>query len=223
MLYPLVGRIFHSGYTSYDAAVEVSGQRRELAPSIKEPGEARPLAAWQAMKEAWGDTLPGAAADLWTWLLDQPTDKLLELLAFVTAANLNGVKAKHDQSRSRLENAEQIAVAVGLDMRSQWTADATFLNRLSKAGIAEVLEEARCASQWCGRLRRPRNSRRWPKPRSSLPGKAGSRLCCAPKGREPCRKLRHSSLVNTTMKAWIYHPGLSVGGYGLDTCFGGAI
>ncbi|MDI5929022.1 ParB/RepB/Spo0J family partition protein [Rhizobium leguminosarum] len=147
LLYPLVGRIFHSGYTTYDAAVEVSGQRRELAPSIKEPGEARPLAAWQAMKEAWGDTLPGAAADLWTWLLDQPTDKLLELLAFVTAANLNGVKAKHDQSRSRLENAEQIAVAVGLDMRSHWTADATFLNRLSKAGIAEVLEEAGCASQ----------------------------------------------------------------------------
>ncbi|EJT04966.1 ParB/RepB/Spo0J family partition protein [Rhizobium sp. CCGE 510] len=147
LLYPLVGRIFHSGYTSYDAAVEVSGQRRELASSIKEPGEARPLAAWQAMKEAWGDTLPGAAADLWTWLLDQPTDKLLELLAFVTAANLNGVKGKHDQSRSRLENAEQVAVAVGLDMRCHWTADATFLNRLSKAGIAEVLEEAGCAAQ----------------------------------------------------------------------------
>ncbi|ABC90787.1 putative plasmid stabilization protein [Rhizobium etli CFN 42] len=147
LLYPLVGRIFHSGYTSYDAAVEVNGQRRELAPSIKEPGEARALSAWQAMKEAWGDILPGAAADLWTWLLDQPTDKLLELLAFVTAANLNGVKGKHDQSRTRLDNAEQVAVAVGLDMRSHWTADATFLNRLSKAGIAEVLDEAGCAAQ----------------------------------------------------------------------------
>jgi ParB family chromosome partitioning protein len=147
MLYPLVGRIFHSGYTSYEAAVEISGQRRELAPSIKEPGEVRALAAWQAMKEAWGDTLPGQPADLWAWLLGQSTDKLLELLAFVTAANLNGIKAKHDQSRSRLENVEQIAVAVSLDMGAYWTADAAFLNRLSKAGIAEVLIEAACAAQ----------------------------------------------------------------------------
>ncbi|OHV21792.1 hypothetical protein BBJ66_09615 [Rhizobium sp. RSm-3] len=98
------------------------------------------------MKEAWGDTLPGAPADLWTWLLDQHTDKLQELLAFVTAANLNGVKAKHDQSRGLLENAEQVAVAVGLYMRGHWTADATFLNRLGKRGMAEVLEEAGCAS-----------------------------------------------------------------------------
>jgi ParB family chromosome partitioning protein len=147
LLYPLVGRIFLSGYVSYDAAVEISGQRRELAPSIKEPGEVRAFAAWRAMKEAWGDTLPGQPADLWAWLLDQSTDKLLELLAFVTAANLNGVKAKHEQSRDRLANVEQIAVAVGLDMGTYWTADAAFLGRLSKAGIAEVLDEAGCASQ----------------------------------------------------------------------------
>lgn len=65
LLYPLVGRIFHGRYTSYDAAVEVHGQRRELAPSIKEPGDARALATWQTMKDAWGDTLPGQPADLW--------------------------------------------------------------------------------------------------------------------------------------------------------------
>jgi ParB family chromosome partitioning protein len=147
LLYPLVGRIFHSGYTTYEAAVEVQGQRRALAPSIKEPSEVRALAAWKAMQEAWGDTLPGQPADLWAWLLDQPTDKLLELLAFVTAANVNGVKAKHDQSRSRLANVEQLATAVGLDMAVYWTADATFLNRLSKTGIAEVLIEAGCAAQ----------------------------------------------------------------------------
>ncbi|WP_349958076.1 ParB/RepB/Spo0J family partition protein [Rhizobium sp. ZPR3] len=147
LLYPLVGRIFLIGYTSYDAAVEVHGQRPELASSIKEPREARALATWQAMKEAWGDTLPGQPADLWAWLRGQPTDKLLDLLAFVTAANLNGVKAKHDQSRSRLENVEQIAVAVGLDMGAYWTPDAAFLNRLSKTGIAEVLIEAGCAPQ----------------------------------------------------------------------------
>ncbi len=147
LLYPLVGRIFHTGCMHFEAAIEVSGQRRELAPSIKEPEEARALGAWLAIKEAWGDTLPGQSADLWTWLLDQSTDKLLELLAFVTAANLNAVNAKHDHSKQRLANADQIAEAVGLDMRNHWTADATFLSRLSKAGIAEVLDEAGCAPQ----------------------------------------------------------------------------
>ncbi len=147
LLYPLVGRIFHTGHMHFEAAVEVRGQRRELAPSIKEREEARALGAWLAMKEAWGDTLPGQPADLWTWLLDQSTDKLLELSAFLTAANLNAVDAKHDQSKQRLANADQIAEAVGLDMRTHWTANATFLGRLSKAGIAEVLEEAGCEPQ----------------------------------------------------------------------------
>ncbi|EMS96690.1 plasmid stabilization protein [Agrobacterium tumefaciens str. Cherry 2E-2-2] len=144
LLYPLVGRTFHTGYMHFEAAVEVSGQRRELAPSIKEPEDARALGAWLAVKEAWRDTLPGQPTDLWTWLLDQSTEKLLELLAFATAANLNAVEAKHDHNKQRLANAEQIAEAVGLDMRNHWTADATFLSRLSKASIAEVLDEAGC-------------------------------------------------------------------------------
>ncbi len=56
-------------------------------------------------------------------------------------------QAKHDQSKQRLANAEQIAEALGLDMWNHWTADATFLSRLSKAGIAEVLDEAGCEPQ----------------------------------------------------------------------------
>ncbi|WP_209020912.1 hypothetical protein [Shinella sumterensis] len=147
LLYPLVSRIFHDAYLSFDTAyaVEVSGQRRDLACSIKEAGEARALAAWDAMKEAWGEQLPGQSADLWVWLLEQPMDRLLDLLAFVTADNLNGVKTKYDQSGSRLANIEQIAVAVDLDMHQHWAPQAAFLSRLSKGQIAEVLQEAGCA------------------------------------------------------------------------------
>ncbi|MCZ7935720.1 ParB/RepB/Spo0J family partition protein [Agrobacterium leguminum] len=149
LLYPLVSRIFHDAYLSYGTAfaVEVSGQRRDLAGSIKESGEVRALAAWEAMKEAWGEQLPGASADLWTWLLEQPMDRLVDLLAFVTAANLNGVRTKHDQSGSRLANVEQIAVAVDLDMHRHWEPQAAFLSRLSKGQIAEVLIEAGCTPQ----------------------------------------------------------------------------
>lgn len=146
LLYPLVGRIFGGGYGMFEAAVEVSGQRRNLIPSVKEPSASRALMAWQAFVDAWGDTLPGQPADLWTWLLEQPVDKLLELLAFVAAANLNAVKVKHDPAKARLDNANRIAEAVGLDMRGYWEADAGFLSRLSKAGIIEVLTEAGCGA-----------------------------------------------------------------------------
>ncbi|MGO7397413.1 hypothetical protein ACCS88_06055 [Rhizobium ruizarguesonis] len=79
-------------------------------------------------------------------MLEQPTARLPDLLAFVTAANLNAVKAKHDQSRGRLTHAERIATALDLDMRAYWTPDAAFLGRLTKSGIADVLEEAGCAA-----------------------------------------------------------------------------
>jgi ParB family chromosome partitioning protein len=146
LLYPLVGRMFAGGYGAFEAAVEVSGQRRNLAASVKEPSSCRALTVWQTVVEAWGDTLPGQPADLWAWLMEQPVDKLLELLAFVTAANLNAVKAKHDHAKARLDNADRIAEAVGLDMRGYWEPDAAFLSRLSKAGIVEVLTEAGCSA-----------------------------------------------------------------------------
>lgn len=149
LLHPLVASAFYTGPASYRAEfpVEVSGQRRDLASSIKEPGAARALGDWSAVKETWGDHLPGQPADLWAWLLEQPTARLLDLLAFVTAANLDAVKAKHDQSRGRLEQAEHIATALGLDMRAYWTPDAAFLSRLTKSGIADVLGEAGCAAE----------------------------------------------------------------------------
>ncbi|WSH67666.1 hypothetical protein U8Q05_28125 (plasmid) [Rhizobium ruizarguesonis] len=112
--------------------------------AIKAPGAVRALGDWLAIKETWGDHLPGHPADLWAWLLDQPTARLLDLLAFVTAANLNAVKAMHDQSQGRLEQVENIATALGLDMRAYWTRDAAFLSRMTKSGIADVLSEAGC-------------------------------------------------------------------------------
>lgn len=148
ILHPLVTKVFYEGpaFWRTESAIEVSGQRRDLAPSIKEPDACRALIEWMNIKETWADHIPGNPGDLWEWLLDQPTDRLADLLAFVAAANLNAVKAKHDHSRDRLQQAEQIAVAVNLDMGQFWTPEAVFLSRLSKAQIAEVMQEAGCSN-----------------------------------------------------------------------------
>ncbi|NTA40600.1 ParB/RepB/Spo0J family partition protein [Agrobacterium salinitolerans] len=147
MLYPLVLKTFltGNGYWRVGAAVEISGQLKDLVPSIKEPEACAALTEWTRIHETWGYKLPGDPGDLWEWLLGQPQHELLELLAVVTAANINAVEAKHDHDRDRLAHADQLATALKLDMNSHWEAQAPFLSRLSKVQIAEVMEDAGCA------------------------------------------------------------------------------
>ncbi|BCH05685.1 chromosome partitioning protein ParB (plasmid) [Mesorhizobium sp. 131-2-5] len=147
ILMPLVCRTFldHAIRMGADNAVEVRGEMRDLAPSIKEPDACRALSGWNDVMEGWGHHIPGTSADLWPWLLEQDTGRLLDLLAVVTAANLNAVSARYDASKSRLAQAGQVAEAVELDMKHWWSPEAPFLSRLSKADIADVLREAGCS------------------------------------------------------------------------------
>lgn len=147
ILHPLVAKVFYDGpsYWHVQSAIEISGQAKDLAPSIKEPEACRALVEWTETKERWADHIPGNPGDLWEWLLEQPMDRLTDLLAVVTAANLNAVNAKHDHSRDRLNHADEIAATLKLDMGQHWTPEAVFLSRLSKAQLAEVMEEAGCS------------------------------------------------------------------------------
>ncbi|WP_189524075.1 ParB/RepB/Spo0J family partition protein [Mesorhizobium sp. M8A.F.Ca.ET.165.01.1.1] len=148
MLHALASRVFYDYHHGrIEPAVEVTGQRRNLVPSIKEPDACRALSGWKEVLEGWGDRLPGDPADLWPWLLAQPQDVLLDLLAAVTAANVNAVVARHETSRERIANADTLAEAVGLDMRLWWSPEAAFLTRLSKADIAGVMREAGCTEE----------------------------------------------------------------------------
>ncbi|OJH56078.1 ParB/RepB/Spo0J family partition protein [Agrobacterium pusense] len=147
MLYPLVLKTFltGNGYWRVGSAIEISGQVKDLAPSIKEPEVCHALNEWNRIHETWGHKLPGGPGDLWEWLLEQSQEELLELLAVVTAANINAVEAKYDHDRDRLAHADQLAAALKLDMNSHWEAQTPFLSRLSKVQIAEVMEDAGCA------------------------------------------------------------------------------
>lgn len=147
MLYPLVLKTFltGNGYWRIGSAIEIGGQLKDLAPSIKEADACDALNEWTSIHETWGYKLPGNPGDLWQWLLEQQLPDLLELLAVVTAANINAVEAKHDHDRERLAHAGQLAAALKIDMNKHWEARAPFLSRLSKAQIAEVMEDAGCA------------------------------------------------------------------------------
>ncbi|MBM2716202.1 hypothetical protein JQK88_34605 [Mesorhizobium caraganae] len=145
ILHALVSRVFYDYYGRIEPAVEVTGQRRNLAPSVKEPDACRALTGWNDVMEGWAERVPGNPADLWPWLVAQSQDVLLDLLAVVTAANLNAVVARHETSKERIAYTDLMAVAVGLDMGLWWAPEAVFLARLSKAEIAGVMREAGCA------------------------------------------------------------------------------
>lgn len=147
VLYPLVLKVFltRSSYWRIGTSVEISGQMKDLTPSIKETEACAALSEWNSIHETWGHKLPGDPGNLWEWLLEQRQEDLLDLLAVVTAANINAVEAKHDHDRERLTHADQLAAALKLDMRQHWEPKAPFLSRLSKAQIAEVMAEAGCA------------------------------------------------------------------------------
>jgi ParB family chromosome partitioning protein len=144
MLHPLVLACFygrHHGLHMH-SAVEIRGERKALDLSIRQPEACRALSGWTEIVDAWGYRLPGDQADLWSWLIDQPIETLTDLLAVVAAANLNAVTARHEISRGRIAQANQIAQAVNLDMRSWWSPEQEFLSRLSKSTIASILREA---------------------------------------------------------------------------------
>ncbi|MER9474379.1 ParB/RepB/Spo0J family partition protein [Mesorhizobium sp. M0520] len=148
ILHALVSRVFYDYHHGrIETAVEVTGQRRNLVPSIKEPEACRALGGWNEVMEGWGHRLPGDLADLWPWLMTQPQDGLLDLLAVVTSANLNAVVARHEPGKARIPNADLMAEALGLDMRLWWTPETAFLARLSKADIAGVMREAGCPEE----------------------------------------------------------------------------
>ncbi|PYE30254.1 ParB family chromosome partitioning protein [Rhizobium sp. PP-F2F-G38] len=146
-LYPLVTRVFYSGprHWRVGTAVEIGGEVKDLSPCVKEPDTCPALDQWNRTHETWGYKLPGDPGDLWEMLLEMTDEDRLELLAVVTAANINAVEARHDHSRDRLAHADQLAAALKLDMRQNWEAKALFLSRLSKTQIVEVMTEAGCS------------------------------------------------------------------------------
>lgn len=125
-----------------DSALEIKAASIDLPGRVADPETCPALKAMAEAREAWGYRLPGDAGDLWQWLVEQPQDVLLDLLAFLASGSINAVKQRHERGRpAKMEHADQLAVSAGLDMTAWWTADAAFLARLTKAQIAGAVAE----------------------------------------------------------------------------------
>lgn len=97
--------------------------------------------AWtelQALRDQWGERMPGDQDKLLPWLIRLPMTELCDLLALCTALTVNAV-----QPANVRHEADALAAAVDLDMADWWepTAD-EYLDKVPKQLIAQALSEA---------------------------------------------------------------------------------
>ena len=78
----------------------------------------------------WRQRLPEMAEGLWDWLLAQDTATRLDLLAYCAALSVDAVERAHERGRDgRLQHADRLAAALGLDMAEWWQPTAAELSR----------------------------------------------------------------------------------------------
>jgi ParB family chromosome partitioning protein len=91
----------------------------------------------------WRERIPGDADRLLPWLIGQPQDTLLELLALCSALTVSAMSGREADTRG-----DALAAAVGLDMADWWTPTAgSYLKQVPKTRIVEAVTEAVSAAQ----------------------------------------------------------------------------
>jgi ParB family chromosome partitioning protein len=86
--------------------------------------------------------VPSSGAERLAWLLNQPQESVLALIAFCTASSVDLIARRAEAN----ERADAVADALKLDVADFWSVGVeNFLTHVSKAKIAAVVTEARDA------------------------------------------------------------------------------
>jgi len=131
----------HTGYRRTCLTLSATSRDlRPLADGIAESSAAQALACDLSL---WRERLPADADSLFGWLLAQDMDTVTRLLAVCAAGSIDAVRGKLcSADHARLAHADQLAVALGLDLSQWWQpTKASYLGRVSKPLILEAVTE----------------------------------------------------------------------------------
>ena len=136
----LASRVFYGDRdTSFDMIVSPR--------SFRNVKGSKALEAIEKARAEWGDRIPGDPGALWLWCLDQPSEILLDLMAFCAALTIDTVLVKGKvPTAGRTAHADALAKALEFDIAAwfQPTAD-NFFSRISKPQILTAIQEAKGA------------------------------------------------------------------------------
>ena len=119
-------------------SVRANGCDSELTRVADDMEASRAWVEMQSRLDNWRERIPGDADKLLPWLIGQPQETLLELLALCSALSVNAMSAREAD-----DTGDALAAAVGLDMGDWWTPTAaSYLTQVPKARIVEAVTEA---------------------------------------------------------------------------------
>jgi ParB family transcriptional regulator, chromosome partitioning protein len=131
-------------YNSEQSALQLSLTHERLEPSMKDAESCNGLSALNDLAENYGHHLPGNPADLFDWLLEQPQDMVLALLAFGAAHSVNAVEKKFTDRKKGIEHANQLGRALKVNM-ADWfeTTGDSYFKHVNRTTIELAVAEAK--------------------------------------------------------------------------------
>ncbi|WP_037461979.1 ParB/RepB/Spo0J family partition protein [Sinorhizobium fredii] len=131
-------------YNSEQSALQLSLTHERLEPSIKDAESCKGLAAFNDLADNYGHHLPGNPADLFDWLLEQPQDTVLSLLAFGAAHSVNAVEKKFTDRKKGIEQANQLGRALKVHMQDWFeTTGDSYFKHVNRTTIELAVAEAK--------------------------------------------------------------------------------
>lgn len=111
---------------------------------MKDAESCKGLSAFNDLADNYGHHLPGNPADLFDWLLEQPQDMVLMLLAFGAAHSVNAVEKKFTDRKKGIEQANQLGRALKVHMPDWFeTTGDSYFKHVNRTTIELAVAEAR--------------------------------------------------------------------------------
>ena len=126
------------------------------APGLSDSVTAKAI---EERHERWEQQLPEDPAELWEKLASFDADSRAVLMAHCVSLSVNAVHEPWSRGGDRIAHADQLALALGLDMAAAgWTPTVdNYLGRVTKARILEAVREAKgdASTQLIDHLKKP--------------------------------------------------------------------
>jgi ParB family chromosome partitioning protein len=140
----LASQVFYEQLYSLPTGLTIRTEAYTDRVDLRSAEESPAAKSLSKQAKAIRKSLPAKIDDLWEWLLDQPQNVVLNVLAAAAAHTVNAVQRPHDEPCSgRLGGAKALAQALELDMANWWQASAAnYFGRIKKDQIFQAIQEA---------------------------------------------------------------------------------
>lgn len=139
----LAGRLFAGSRSRSRVLVQINMERPNLKNDAEGIDQSRAVGVIEEKFQSWAsrvEAVASAETDLFSWLLQQPQEDVLDLLALCVSASVNTVASREDAPAAEVAG---LMNALNLDMADWWEPTAqTYLSHVGKDRIIGMVADA---------------------------------------------------------------------------------